>query len=138
MLGSPRFDFLGSLFSLVLVAMMLFGGSPTLPPAPAPAARKTQPTDQKPSSPPASTPAATKNIPQKPETKPVENFPPPAPGEAATQTEVHTVTRGESLPSLALHYLPQTTYMTTAEFEAAIQTGEPRQDRKVPSARRPD
>jgi hypothetical protein len=119
-LSSPRFDYLGGLFSLVLVAMMLFGGSPTFPPAPAPAQGKAQLTGQKPDSPPASTPAGTKNIPQKPGTTPVENVPPPAPGEAATQTVVHTVTRGESLPSLVRHYLPQTTYMTTGELEAAI------------------
>ncbi|MGO8733156.1 MAG: putative glycoside hydrolase [Terriglobia bacterium] len=51
---------------------------------------------------------------------PVENVPPPAPGEAGTQTVVHTVTRGESLPSLTRHYLSQTPYMTTGELEAAI------------------
>jgi hypothetical protein len=118
-LGSSRLDFLGSLFSLVLVAMICFGGSPTFPPPP-PAQGKAQLTEQKPDSPPASTPAGTKNIPQKPETKPVEKVLPPAPGEAATQSVIHTVLRGESIPSLAFHYLPQTTYMTTAELEAAI------------------
>jgi hypothetical protein len=124
-LGSPRFDYLGSLFSLVLVAMMLFGGLPTLPPAPAPAPGKAQLTDQKRGSPPTSTPAETKNIPQKPQTKPIEGVPPPAPGEAATQTVIHTVSRGESLPSLARHYLPQTPYMTTGELEAAISQANP-------------
>ena len=135
MLGSPRFDFLGSLFFLVLVAMMLFGGSPTFPPEPAPPQGKAQPAGQKPDSLPESPPAVTTNIPQKPGTKSTENVPPPAPGEAPTQTVVHTVNRGESLPSLARHYLPQSTYMTTAELEAAIRQ-ERRQDRKVPSARR--
>ena len=120
MLGSPRFDFLGSLFLLVLVAMMLFGGTPTIPPEPAPPQGKTQPAGQKPDSLPESPPAGTTNIPQKPGTKSTENVPPPAPGEAPTQTVVHTVNRGESLPSLARHYLPQSTYMTTAELEAAI------------------
>jgi hypothetical protein len=120
MLGSPRFDFLGGLFSLVLVAMMLFGDSPTFPPAPAPPQGKTQPADQKPHSLPEPTPAGTTNIPQKPGTKSTENVPAPAPGEAPTQALVHTVNRGESLPSLVRHYLPQTTYMTTAELEAAI------------------
>jgi len=120
MLGSPRFDFLGSLFFLVLVAMMLFGGSPTFPPEPAPPQGKAQPAGQKPDSLPESPPAVTTNIPQKPGTKSTENVPPPAPGEAPTQTVVHTVNRGESLPSLARHYLPQSTYMTTAELEAAI------------------
>jgi hypothetical protein len=130
MLGSRRFDFLGGLFSLVLVAMMLFGDTPPFPLAPAPPQGKTQPADQKPSSPPAPAAAATKNIPQKPETKPLENFPPPAPGDAATKTEVHTVTRGESLPSLALHYLPQTPYLTRGELEAAIQQANPGKIRK--------
>ena len=77
---------------------------------------------------------ATKNIPQKPEEKPVENNPPAAPVEsqapagsldAATKTELHTIARGESLPSLALHYLPQTPYMTRGELEAAIQQANP-------------
>jgi len=125
MLGSPRSHFLGALFSLVLVAMVLFGGAPTFPPAPAPPQGKTQPADQKPGSLPEPTPAGTTNIPQKPETKSTENVPPPAPGEAPTQTVVHTVNRGESLPSLARHYLPQTTYMTTAELEAAIRQANP-------------
>src|SRR5208337_3847865 len=120
MLGSPKSHFLGALFSLVLVAMMLFGGAPTFPPAPAPPQGKTQPADQKPGPLPESTPAGTTNIPQKPGTKSTENVLPPAPGEAPTQTVVHTVNRGESLPSLARHYLPQTTYMTTSELEAAI------------------
>ena len=120
MLGSPRFDFLGGLFSLVLVAMMLFGDSPPFPPALAPPQGKAQPAGQKPDSLPESTAAGTRNIPQKPGTKSTENVPPPAPGEAPTQTVVHTVNRGESLPSLVRHYLPQTTYMTTAELEAAI------------------
>ena len=120
MLGSPKSHFLGALFSLVLVAAMLFGGSPAIPPAPAPAQGKTQPTDQEPNSLPASTSAGTKNIPQKPETKAIENVPPPAPSEAGTQTVIHTVERGESIPSLARHYLPQTPYLTTGELEAAI------------------
>jgi hypothetical protein len=119
-LGSPRSDFLGGLFSLVLVAMMLFGGSPTLPPAPAAPPEETQPAERKPELLPAPTPAATKNIPPKPRPKPAENFPLPALGEAATQTVIHTVTRGESLPSLLRHYLPQTPYLTTEELEAAI------------------
>jgi hypothetical protein len=118
--GSPRLDLLGSLFSFVLVAMMFFGGSPALSPAPAPAQGKAQPTDQKPDSPPAATPATTKNVPQEPETKPVEDIPLPAPGEAATQTVIHTVSRGESLPSLARHYLPQTACLSAGELEAAI------------------
>jgi len=126
-LGSSKFGFLGSLFLLVIVAIMLLGGSPTLTPAPAPAPAqiKAQPTDQKPSSPPPPLAAATKNIPQKPETKPDENFPPPGTLEAATKTEVHTVAQGDSLPSLALHYLPQTPYMTRGEFEAAIEQANP-------------
>jgi hypothetical protein len=124
-LGSPRLDYLGSLFSLVLVAMMFFGGSPTFPPAPPPAPQKNQPTERKPASPPASTPAGNNNIPQEAGKKPVENLPPAPPGEAATQTIIHTVARGESLPSLARHYLPQTPYMTSAEFEAAIRQANP-------------
>ena len=120
MLGSRRLDYLGSLFSLVLVAMVFFGGSPTFPPGPPPAPVKTQPPERKPASPPASTPAETNNIPQEPGKKPVENLPPAPPGEAATQTVIHTVGRGESLPSLVRHYLPQTPYMTTGELEAAI------------------
>jgi hypothetical protein len=35
------------------------------------------------------------------------------------------VTRGESVPSLARHYLPQTTYLTTAELETAIRQANP-------------
>ena len=124
-LGSPRFDFLGALFSLVLAAMTVFGDSSSFPPEQVPPQEKTQCADQKPSSPPAPPATATKNIPQKPETKPVENIPPPAPHEVATRTEVHTVTRGESLPSLALHYLPQTPYLTRGELEAAIQQANP-------------
>jgi len=73
--------------------------------------------------------AATTNIPQNSEKKPRENAPPapplvvvaPAPFNAPTKTELHTVAGGESLPSLAFHYLPQTPYMTRAELEAAIQ-----------------
>src|SRR5208337_2221279 len=120
MLGSPRVNFLGALLSLVLDAMMIFGGSPTFPPASAPPQENMQPANRKPDSLPESAPAGTTNIPQKPGTKSTESVPPPAPGEAPTQTVVHTVVRGESLPSLARHYLPQTTYMTTAELEAAI------------------
>jgi hypothetical protein len=71
------------------------------------------------------TPAGTNNIPQKPETKPAENLAPPSPGEAATQTIIHTANRGESLPSLARHYLPQTPYLTTRELEAAIRLANP-------------
>jgi hypothetical protein len=100
--------------------MMLLGGPPTFPPAPPPALGKTQSTEQKPTLPPASTPAATKNIPQTPETTLGENLAPPAAGEAATQTVIHTADRGESLPSLARHYLAQTSYLTAGELEAAI------------------
>jgi len=109
--------------------MMLFGGSPIFPPSSAlssaPAQAKTRPTDQKPNPSPAPAAVATKNIPQKPEAKPVENLPPAGPLEAATKIEVHTVARGESLASLALHYLPQTPYMTREELEAAIQQANP-------------
>ncbi len=35
-------------------------------------------------------------------------------------TLVHTVKRGESIASLARHYLPQTSFMTAAELESAI------------------
>jgi hypothetical protein len=119
-LGSPRFDFLAGLFSLVLVAVMLLGGSPTLPPATPSPHEETQPAELKPESPPAPIPAASKTIPQKPRPKPVGDLPLPAPTGAATQAVLHTVTRGESLPSLALHYLPQTPYLTRGEFEAAI------------------
>jgi hypothetical protein len=119
-LGSSRFDFLGGLFSLLLVAMMVFGGSPTLPPAPAPAQGKTEPLEHQPDSVPASTAAGTKNIPQKTGLEPAKNFPPSAPVQAATETVIHTVKRGQSLPSLARHYLPQTPYLTTAELEDAI------------------
>jgi len=75
--------------------------------------------DPSPSSPPAHAPVASKNIPHKSKEK--EKFPPPGPLEGATKSELHTVARGESLPSLALHYLPQTCYMTRGELEAAIQ-----------------
>jgi hypothetical protein len=128
-LGKSKFNFLGSLFLLILVAVMLFGGSPTFTSGPAtasaPSPAKTQPAYQKPSPPPAPVAVATRNIPQKPETKSVEKFPPPGPLEAETRTEVHTVMPGDSLPSLALHYLPQTPYMTRGEFEAAIQQANP-------------
>jgi hypothetical protein len=119
-LGSLRLDFLGGLFSLLVVAMLIFGGSPTSPPAPAPPQEKKQAASQKPSSGPQPTPALTAKIPQKPGPKPSEKILPPSPGEAGTQTLAHTVQRGDSLPWLARHYLPQTTYMTTGELEAAI------------------
>ena len=90
-----------------------------------PAQRKTQLTNQNPSSPPPPAAVATKNIPQKPEERPVENIQPPAPLGGATKAELHTVARGESLPSLALHYLPQTPYMTRGELEAAIRQANP-------------
>ena len=125
MLGSPRSDFLGSLFSLVLVAMLVFNGSPTLPPEATPPQEKAQPATQKPSPPPAPAVAATNNLPQKPEKKPGENIQPPGPLDAETKTELHTVARGESLPSLALHYLPQSSYLTRGELEAAIQQANP-------------
>jgi hypothetical protein len=101
---------------------------------PPPEQTKALPADQHSVSPPAAAAAATKNIPQKPEEKPVENNPSAAPVEsvapagsldAATKTELHTVARGESLPSLALHYLPQTPYMTREELEAAIRQANP-------------
>ena len=50
---------------------------------------------------------------------------PAATGEAGAGTVIHTVARGESLPSLARHYLSQTLYMTMAELEAAIQQANP-------------
>jgi hypothetical protein len=134
LLGGPRLDFLGSLLSLVLVAMLLFGGSPTLPPEPTPLQGKAQPGTQKLSSPSPPAVAAAKNLPQKPEERPVENNPSAAPVgnltpanslDIATKTELHTVAHGESLPSLALHYLPQTSYLTKAELEAAIQQANP-------------
>jgi hypothetical protein len=120
MLGSLRFDFLGALFSLLVVAMMILGGSPAIPPASAPPQGKTQAVNQKPDAWPEPVPTRTTNIPQKAGPKSTENVLPPSPGEGATQTVTHTVKRGESLPSLAHHYLPLTTYMTTAELEAAI------------------
>ena len=79
---------------------------------------KAQPAGPSPNSLTARAAVATKNISQKSKEK--EKFP-PGPLEGATKTELHTVARGESLPSLALHYLPQTCYMTRTEFEAAIQ-----------------
>jgi hypothetical protein len=174
MLGTPRLDFLGSLYLLLLAAIILFGGSP----APVPAQETTQPAMQKSNSarvpapakrqgakqnPIAPSPAlaktqavrqnlfapapalgkaqpasqlrpvastvraavATKTITQKPQEKPVEIIQTPVPVDAATKTELHTVARGESLPSLALHYLPQTSYMTRSELEAAIQQANP-------------
>jgi len=125
---SSKLNFLVGLSALVLVALLLLRGSPILPPAPAPAQAKTQPVERKPVSPllpapvspPASPPAVATNIPQKPETKPLEPVLPSATGEAGTGAISHTVARGESLPSLAYHYLPQTPFMTEAEFEAAI------------------
>jgi len=120
MLGSLRLDFLGALFSLIVVAMLIFGGSPTFPPVPIPPQEKKQTEGQKPSSGPQPTPALTANIPPKPGPKPTEKILPPSPGEAPTQAGTHTVKPGESLPWLARHYLPQTTYMTTAELEAAV------------------
>ena len=79
---------------------------------------KSQPADSHPKLAPHAA-AASKTIPQKSKEK--GKFPPPGPLEGATKTELHTVAAGESLPSLALHYLPQTCYMTRVEFEAAIQ-----------------
>jgi hypothetical protein len=120
LLGSLRVDFLGGLFSLLAVAMLIFGGLPTLPPAPAPPPEKTLPAPQRPITRPAPKAAASANVPQKPSPKPAENVLAPVPGLPGTQTLAHTVQRGESLPGLARHYLPQTTYMTTGELEAAI------------------
>jgi len=96
--------------------------------APVAAEGNPRPARQPSNSPPA-TAAATKNIPQNSEKKPLENRPPaaplvvvaPAPIDTPTKTELHTVAPGESLPSLAFHYLPQTAYMTRAELEAAMQ-----------------
>lgn len=121
MLGSSKFGFLSSKLLLVIAAMVLLGGSPILLLRPSPAQTKTQPSDQKPGSPPAPVAAVTKNITQKPGTKAAESLPPAGPLDFATKTEVHAVAPGESLPSLAFHYLPQTPYMTRSEFEAAIQ-----------------
>ena len=129
MLRYPKLNFIFRIFLLILVTIMLFGDSRPLPSEPAPAQGKTQLTDQKPSSTPAPAAATTKNIPQNPEKRPVQDnppaapvatIPPAAPLEAATKTELHTVAKGESLPSLALHYLPQTSYLTRGELEAAI------------------
>ena len=66
---------------------------------------------------------ASTTIPQNPEEKPAENASATVP--VATRTETHTVARGESLQSLSFHYLPQTPYMTRAEFEAAIRQANP-------------
>ena len=120
LLGSLRVDFLGGLFSLLAVAMMIFGGSPILPPVQAPPPEKTLPAPQKPSPRPESKPAGTTSLSQKLAPKSNEKVLPLAPVEAGTQALAHTVQRGESLPGLARHYLPQTTYMTTGELEAAI------------------
>jgi len=120
MLRSPKSSFLAGFFSVVVIAMMLLRGSLTIPLAPASLPQERQRAEQKPESPSAPVVAATKNIPQKPAPRPPENLPAPAPGGTAAPTGPHTVKPGESLPSLARQYLPFTTYMTTAELEAAI------------------
>jgi hypothetical protein len=40
-------------------------------------------------------------------------------------TELHTIARGEAIPSLLRSYLPSTKYMTVPEFEAAFRTENP-------------
>jgi len=104
----------------VVIAAILLGGSPRVQCAPPQAPKTgTQPANQNPNTPRVIAAVATKNIPQKSKEK--EKFPPLGPLEGATKTELHTVAPGESLPSLALHYLPQTCYMTRTELEAAMQ-----------------
>ena len=118
---NPGFSFLAGLFSVVLLAMALFGGSPTLPPDAVPARGNAQaPAGRKPDTTPASAPAGATNITQEPESKPAENTPAPTPSGPLTQTVVHIVKPGESLTSLARHYLPQTIYLATAELASAI------------------
>ena len=103
----------------VVLATLMLGGTPVVVCAPGQMQAKSQPANPEASLPPAPAAGAKKNIPQKSKEK--EKFPPPGPLEGATKTELHTVAPGESLPSLALHYLPQTCYMTRAELEAAMQ-----------------
>ena len=104
--------------SLILAILML-GGTPVVVCAQGQMQAKSQPANPNASLPPAPAAGAKKTIPQKSKEK--EKFPPPGPLQGATKTELHTVAPGESLPSLALHYLPQTCYMTRFELEAAIQ-----------------
>jgi len=120
---STKLNPLCNLSSLVLLAITVLGGVLVLHSAQAQTQTKPQPADQ--NSPSAPVAVATKNIPQKSSQKSAEIIQPPIPLEAATKTEIHTVARGESLPSLALHYLPQTIYMTRGELEAAILQANP-------------
>ena len=119
----------------VVLATLMLGGTPVVVCAPGQMQAKSQPANPKASLSPAPAAGAKKNIPQKSKEK--EKFPPPGPLEGATKTELHTVAPGESLPSLALHYLPQTCYMTEGRTRGGHPAGECRQDRKVSQARHP-
>ncbi|MGA2076538.1 MAG: putative glycoside hydrolase [Terriglobia bacterium] len=118
MFATSRRSFLSNP-SLAVLAIIILGGTPFAVGAPGQAQAKTQLANADPVSPPVRLVVASKNIPQKSKEK--EKFPPPGPLEGTTKTELHTVAKGESLPSLALHYLPQTCFMTRGELEAAIQ-----------------
>lgn len=111
---SPRSNFLAGLFATVLVAITLFGGSPTLPSKTVPPQKKNPTGGQQSDSSPEPTPADARN------TKFIDGAQPPPPSAPPMQTAVHIVKPGESLQTLARHYLPQTIYLTTAELASAI------------------
>lgn len=110
---------------MIVLAAALPGCSRATPATPSAAPGKNQATNQRPEPAPPPPADGNKNIPQNPEKKPVQNVPSPAPVEGATRTELHTVARGETIPALTFHYLPQTPYMTRSEFEAAIRQANP-------------
>src|SRR5690348_12020635 len=50
---------------------------------------------------------------------------PPASASTAAPGTPHVVQRGESVPSLVHTYLPQTTFMTSAELDEALRKANP-------------
>ena len=49
----------------------------------------------------------------------------PASPQQASPAGVHTVAKGESVPGIVRRYLPNTTYLTAREFEAALRSANP-------------
>jgi hypothetical protein len=60
------------------------------------------------------------SAPQTPTTNPDQQATPASPEGPPPGTTIYTVRQGESVESIALHYLPQTSFMTSGELASAI------------------
>jgi hypothetical protein len=119
MSSNPGTRYLTGLLLLVLVATMMVSRGPVLRPAPSRALSNPVPPISRPETSNEVRAIETKKPAPRIEAKQAQQLTPP-PEAMNQQTLIHTVSKGDSIESLARQYLSQTVFMTSAELESAI------------------